>query len=174
MRINICPSAMLCQLNVSAQSKDHVSWLLGSSSQSHTGLFPVLEIIIKCSETPAWRVLAAKYHWDRLTFFKSLRDSPQNKEIVRPGFSPCLNRTEKPALHYADTLPLTEVVLHGHTTMERLCIPALTIFWALWDPWNFTGILLPKYFWKWGFFNCTIAFLMPKTSGKGKSWQKKH
>lgn len=70
--------------------------------------------------------------------------------MIRPGFSPYLNITEKPALHYLNTLLLWD--LHGHTTRERLCIPELMNFWVLSEPWDFTGVSLPKYFWKWSFF----------------------
>lgn len=72
---------MQWQLNVSTQSKDHVPQPLGSLCQSHTGLSLVLEIVVKWSEHPAWRVLGEKHYWDKLIFLKSLSDFPQTRRL---------------------------------------------------------------------------------------------
>lgn len=173
MRINICPPAMLCQLNISAQSKDHVPRLSGSLSQSHAGLFLVLEIMIKCSESPAWRVLGAKHYWDTLTFLKSLRDFPQTRRLSGQDF--LLVWIGLKNLHCVTPMLCHwwSWDLHGHTTRERLCTPALTIFWALSKPWDFTGVLLPKYFWKWGFFLIVLQhFSCRKHLGKERADKK--
>jgi len=146
MRINTCPSAMLCQLKVSAESKDRVPRLLGSLSQSHTGLFPVLEIITQRSETLAWSILGEKHYLDSLIFFKSLRDFPQTRRLSGQAFVLVWTglknlRSVKLTLCHWQSWDL-----RSHTTRERLCTPALMIFWALSDPWDFPEVLLPKYF----------------------------
>lgn len=62
-----------------------------------------------CSKTPAGKVLGAKHYGDRQTFLKSLRDFPQTRRLSEQDILSCLNKTEKPALRYTDTLPLTKL-----------------------------------------------------------------